>query len=135
MDRARVMKDAILQNKADETNELLPVMIEEGYVYCENGIVYPNFCVFDKENYKAICELLLPISKYTKSYMEQIFEKAAIELVKVTPNFVKDQCKNIAQLHYSSGVMGFVVNELIGNGSLTVPKEKTNLAIWGINHR
>ena len=135
MDRARVMKDAILQNKADETNELLPVMIEEGYVYCENGIVYPNFYVFDKENYKAICELLAPNLKYTKAYMEQIFEKAAIELSKVTPSFVKDQCKNIAQLHYSSGVMGFVVNELIDNGSLVVPKEKTNLAIWGINHK
>ena len=134
MDRARVMKDAILQNKADETNELLPVMIEQDYVYCENGIVYPNFYVFDKENYKAICELLAPVSKYTKSYMKQIFDKAAIELVKVTPSFVKDQCENIAQLHYSSGVMGFVVNELIDNGSLIVPKEKTNLAIWGINH-
>ena len=67
--------------------------------------------------------------------MEQIFEKAAIELSKVTPSFVKNQCKNIAQLHYSSGVMGFIVNELIDNGSLIVPKEKTNLAIWGINHK
>ena len=91
--------------------------------------------MFDKENYKKIYEILAPVSKYTKSYMKQIFEKAAIELSKVTPSFVKDQCKNIAQLHYSSGVMGFVVNELIENGSLIVPKEKTNLAIWGINHK
>ena len=67
--------------------------------------------------------------------MKKIFDKATTELSKVIPNFVKDQCKNIAQLHYSSGVMGFVVNELIGNGSLIVPKEKTNLAIWGINHK
>ena len=67
--------------------------------------------------------------------MKQIFDKAAIELAKVTPSFVKDQCENIAQLHYSSGVMGFIVNELIDNGSLIVPKEKTNLAIWGINHK
>lgn len=56
--------------------------------------------------------------------MEQIFQKATSELVKVFPSFVKDQCKNIAQLHYSSGVMGFIVNELIDNGSLIVPKEK-----------
>ena len=67
--------------------------------------------------------------------MKQIFDKATTELSKVTPNFVKDQCKNIAQLYCSSGVMGFIVNELIDNGSLIVPKEKINLAIWGINHR
>lgn len=67
--------------------------------------------------------------------MKKIFDKAATELSKVIPNFVKDQCKNIAQLHYSSGVMGFVVNGLIDNGRLIVPKEKTNLAIWGINHK
>lgn len=47
--------------------------------------------------------------------MEQIFQETAIELAKVTPSFL--------------------VNELIDNGSLIVPKEKTNLAICGINHR
>lgn len=47
--------------------------------------------------------------------MEQIFGKAAIELAKVTPSFL--------------------INELIDNGSLIVPKEKTNLAICGINHK
>ena len=134
-DRAKVMNDAILENNADESNEILPAMIEKGYVYCKNGIVYPNFYVFNKESYKGICELFAPVSKYIKSYMEQIYEKAATELCKVTPGFLKNQCEIIAKLHFSLNSVGTMVNELVDNGSLIVPEEKTNLAIWGINHR
>ncbi len=135
MDRARVMNDAILENKADENNQMLPVMIEQGYVYCENGIVYPKFYVFDKENYKKICDLIKPISELGNAYMKKICDKAAYELSKITPSFVKEQCKNITYLHYTNGVMGFIVTELIDNGSLIVPNEKTNLAIWGVNNK
>ena len=134
MDRWRVMHDAILQNKADESNRMLPIMVENGFVYCENGIVYPLFPVFNKENYKQICDLLEPVAEIARMCMEKICTRASAELTKITPSGVKEQCDDIVKIHYGTNTMGFIVECLIDENKLIVPKERTNLSIWGVNH-
>lgn len=130
--KAEAMCDAVLGKPADTENEMLPELIENGFILCKNGILSAKFPVFEKQVFDKLSRLLRPVVEMISECMIKISEKAASILAEHAPASVRSQCADIAKIHHRLDVMAFLFEKMVENGQLMVPKEKTNLCIFGV---
>lgn len=130
--KAEAMCDAVLGKPADTENEMLPELIENGFILCKDGILSANFPVFKKPVFDKLPRLLRPIVEMVSECMIEISEKAASILAEHAPASVRSQCADIAKIHHRLDVMAFLFEKMVENRKLMVPKEKTNLCIFGV---
>lgn len=124
--------DAILENDADRNNQTLPWLIENRFIFSENGRLSANFPVFTNDVYEQILDALEPAIAKTASCMIDISDRAAKILEKTAPAAVKDQCETIAKINHRLDAAAFILEKLIADGKLYLPKEKTPLCMWGV---
>ncbi len=64
--------------------------------------------------------------------MIDISDRAAKILEKSAPAAVKEQCATIAKIHHRLDVAAIILEKLIADGKLYLPKEETPLCMWGV---
>jgi len=64
--------------------------------------------------------------------MIMISDKAEKRLTEHAPAAVKDQCGDVAKIHYRLDVAAFLMEKLIEDKKLTVPTEQVPLCVWGV---
>lgn len=130
--RREAMCGAVLGEAADKENPTLPHLIENGFIFCEDGRLSANFPVFDSEVFSQLCELLKPVSKIAADCMIDASGKAEKLLKTRTPSAVREQCGAIAKIRHRLDVAAVLMEELIADGRISIPKEKTPLCVWGV---
>ena len=131
-EKAEAMCAAILKGKADRENYALPKLIEDGFISCTEGVLSANFPVFSSEVYEKVKEMIAPITELVCDCMLQISEMAEKMLTEHAPAAVKDQCGAVAKIHHRMDVTAFLLEQLIKDKKLIVPKEQTPLCVWGV---
>ncbi len=124
--------DAILENDADRNNQTLPWLIENRFIFSENGRLSANFPVFTNDVYEQILDALEPAIAKTASCMIDISDRAAKILEKTAPAAVKNQCETVAKINHRLDAAAIIFEKLIADGKLYLPKEKTPLCMWGV---
>ena len=130
--RAEAVCDAILEKEANKNNPTLPWLIERRFIFSDNGRLTANFPVFRESVYYGVLEILEPAIAQTASCMIDISDRAAKILEKSAPASVKEQCATIAKIHHRLDVAAFILEKLIADGKLYLPKEETPLCMWGV---
>lgn len=127
------MTDAALFKNADESNEQLIRLIDEGFVSCDNGKLSPKFPVFKSEIFGGeLKEILLPMIDTVCDAMIKICETAAETLMGYVPKNLKDKCGQLAHIHYQMDAMAFIIETLVAEKYLLIPDEKMNLCVFGV---
>ncbi|MBQ8800523.1 MAG: sigma-70 family RNA polymerase sigma factor [Lachnospiraceae bacterium] len=132
MERVEAMCAAVLGDKADRENVTLPELVEQGFVTCKDGVLSANFPVFTAEVYKKVQELVAPLTEVVCDCMLMISDKAEKRLTEHAPAAVKNQCGDVAKIHYRLDVAAFLMEQLIEDKKLIVPAEQTPLCVWGV---
>lgn len=130
--KAEAVCDAILESDANRSNQTLPWLIENRFIFSDNGRLSANFPVFTTGVYEQILEALEPAIAQTASCMIDISDRAAKILEKSAPAAVKEQCATIAKIHHRLDVAAIILEKLIADGKLYLPKEETPLCMWGV---
>lgn len=131
-DKIEIMCDAILGNPADRENDMLPELIENGFIMCRDNVLSANFPVFEETVFKKLILMLDNIIDEVSCCMIDISHRATAELKKIVPEYLKNQCEDVAKIHHRLDVAAFLFEELIGNNRLVVPDEKIPLCVWGV---
>lgn len=126
--------DAILNREPDRSNPMLPWLMEQNFICCNNNVLSANFPVFDKSAFEDVCQLLSDVIKEIVDCMIGISDKAEKILSEHAPNSVRDQCGDIAKIHHRLDVAAFLLENMIENKMLTVPDEKVPLCMWGVRN-
>ncbi len=125
--------DAILQKPADPDNEMLPRLIDEGFVCCESGRLSANFPVFSDQCFQhELYDLLKPATDIVCRCMQEVCTAAAEILKGFTPPALKDKCGRLAFIHHQVDVMAFIMETLVNRGSLTIPDSDEKLCMFGV---
>lgn len=130
--RAEAVCDAILEKEADKNNPTLPWLIERRFIFSENGKLTANFPVFTESAYDRILDYLEPATARVADCMIDISDRATKILEKSAPAAVKEQCATIAKIHHCLDVAAIILERLIADGKLYLPKEETPLCMWGV---
>ena len=130
--KIEAMCDAILQKDTDRGNPVLPWLVEQGFLFCREGKVLPNFPVFDAPVFQEVRQILSPVAERVADCMIAISDRAEKILVQKVPKPVRGQCSAIAKIHHRVDVTAFLMEWLIREKKLTVPAEKMPLCVWGV---
>uniref|UniRef100_UPI0040575DEE sigma-70 family RNA polymerase sigma factor n=1 Tax=Acetatifactor sp. TaxID=1872090 RepID=UPI0040575DEE len=131
-DCIRAMTDAALFKDADEDNEQLIHLINEGIISSNNGRLFPNFPVFSDEVFHQLEDILSPMIEETCKCMIQICNVAEETLKNYVPKALKDKCGQLSRINYQMNTMALIIEEMAANGQLTIPDERTNLCMFGV---
>lgn len=126
--------DAILNREPNRDNPMLPWLIEENFISCNNNVLSANFPVFDKSSFEKMCLLLSDVIKIIADCMIGISDKAEKILSDHSPDSVRDQCGDIAKIHHRLDVAAFLIENMIEKKMLIVPDEKVPLCMWGVRN-
>lgn len=130
----QVMNDAVVGKTADGESENLIRLIENGVVRSDHGILVPAFPVFAKSVLDdKILKLLMPVIDKVSEAMLYICGMAEKTLADYVPDGLKDKCGQLAVIHHQMDVMAFLVETMVRNGHLSIPKERMNLCIYGVD--
>ena len=130
--KAEALCDAILHKEKSEENHTIPWLIENKFILCENNKVSANFIVFERDIFDKVTCILSDIIEEVANCMIDISDRAEKILAEHAPASLKEQCGDIAKIHHRLDVAAFLMEELIKENKLIVPKEKTPLCIWGV---
>ena len=133
--KAEAMNDAVLGNPANEANSAVPDLIADGFISCRDGILSPEFPVFEEPVFDQLCNIVKPISEAVADCMIDISGKAAAILAENAPESVRTQCADIAKIHHRLDVAAFLMEKMVEKGDLIVPNERVNLCIFGVKKR
>ena len=129
--KTAAMCDAILSKDADRENPALPWLIEHNFIFCDKGKLSPNFLVFDKADFDQIRRLLKSSAENVADCMIEISDQAGKLLMQYAPASVKEQCCDIAKIRRLD-VAALLLENLVAEQKLTVPKEEMPLCVWGV---
>ena len=132
--RTDTLCDAILKkNVADCTSqEVVAQLANEGMINVQDGILNANFPTLTSRESYYIRKELKPITDIIVGCMEEICSSAAILFKKHTPKELQEHCEQLAYVRYQADAMGIIVENLVSDGFLTVPEERTNLTVFGV---
>jgi len=133
--KAEAMNDAVLGNPANEANSAVSDLIADGFISCRDGILSPEFPVFEEPVFDRLCTLIKPISEMVANCMTDISDKAETILAEHAPESVRTQCADIAKIHHRLDVAAFLMEKMVEKGSLAVPDERVNLCIFGVKKK
>lgn len=128
----QAMTDAALCKDANENNEQLIRLINEGVISSDNGRLLPEFPVFSESVFDKVKEIIQPAIDETCNCMVEICDIAAETLKDFAPKALKDKCGQLARIRYQMDVMAFIVETMVKRNQLIVPDEKVNLCIFGV---
>ena len=134
-EKLNVMCDAILGKPADENNSTIPELIDGGFITVNDGILTPNFAVFGIEAGRKIESMLDPYYKEIGKFMIEVSELCAGILKEHAPAHVKDQCAIVARIHHGLDGGAILIENLLKDGSLYLPKGKVPLGVFGVDQR
>lgn len=131
--RSQVLCDAILQNPiTNQNDETIAQLVSEGMITVNEGITKANFPVFtSRQNHlmrKQLQEIIDPIT----NCMEIICSIACEIFKRHTPKYFHDRCEHLCYVRHQADAMGIIIENLVRDGYLHVPEEKTNLCIFGV---
>ena len=129
------MNDAVLNNVADEGNEELINLIDEGFIKVEQGRLLPNFAVFKAEAFDELKEILTPAIEEVSGCMREICDIAAETLKDYVPKALTDKCGQLSTINHQMDVMAYIIEEMVKREHLIIPEEKTNVCIFGVDER
>ncbi len=129
------LNDSVLFKDADENNSELARFIDEGFVKSDNGKLSPNFAVFTQSVYDEITALMAPVTEDVCACMEEICGIAENILKDYVPKALKDRCGQMAQIHHQLDIMAYIIETMVSRGQLTIPEEKANIAMFGVDMR
>ena len=126
------MCDAVLGAPADETNEMLIQLIEDGFLSGKGGRLIANFPVFTEDVLAQIEALAEPLIEEVCSCMQEICDTATKTLKDYVPRALQSKCAQLACIHHQMDVMAFIIETMVKKKQLIVPDEKVNLCIYGV---
>ncbi|MBQ8164634.1 MAG: sigma-70 family RNA polymerase sigma factor [Clostridia bacterium] len=131
-EKAEVMCDAILGNKANIENNTSELLIENGFIGSKEDKLSAKFPVFPDKVYTDLCEIINPITEIICDCMIEISNQAETILKDHVPASVKNQCRDIAKIRFRLDVAAFLLETLISEKKLILPSSKTPLCVWGV---
>lgn len=135
-DWVRGMTDAVLFREADDTNEQLIREIDQGIISCCKGRLSPAFPVFGRELFEVGLKTLLgDIIVETADVIENVCREAAEILAGYVPSALKSRCGQMACIDHQLKTIAFIVEAMVEKGLLTVPEERVNLCVFGVDMR
>lgn len=126
------MMDAVRNNRADEDNDELIRLIEEGFIKSEEGFLFANFPVFTKENYELVKRLLEPVIDMVVEIVTENCKIAEDELKKYVPLNMRKYCGHLANVHYQVESAAVIIEEMEKVGLLMIPSEKSNVCMFSV---
>ena len=132
--RSDTLCDAILKRNVNDctSEEVIAQLVNEGMIKVKDGKLNANFPTLTSQENHYIREELKPITDIIVNCMEKICSSAAILFKKHTPKQLKEHCEQLAYVRYQADAMGIIVENLVSDGFLIVPEERTNLCIFGV---
>lgn len=127
------MTDAVLLKTADENNEQLIRLIDEGVISSENGKISPNFPVFKESVFEKITRILEPVINVAEKCMEEICLAAEKILIDYVPPALTPKCGQLTQICCQMDVMALIIEAMVDSNQLTVPNKKINLCMFGVD--
>ncbi len=125
------MYAAILEQNADDKNEMVAHLIEKGFISSENGKLKANFPVFDAVLLKnQASELLKPLWEQISAYIGEICSVAATIMKNHVPKALSETCDQLVFIKYQMDALAFVIETMIEKQYLTVPEHRENLTIF-----
>ena len=128
----KAMMDAVMREKADEKNDELIRLIEEGFIKSEGGLLSANFPVFTKQEYDLVKTLLEPAVDVIFDVIAEICKLAEESLKKHVPSNMKKYCGHLANIHYQVDSAALMIEEMVSKKMLTVPNEKVNVGMFAV---
>ncbi len=129
---AKAMWDAILRKPADYGNPVLPILIENRFVACEEGLLQPLFPVFDACGFSDLCTALSAAIHCVADCMIRVCEIAEPLLKRYTPRSLWDQCADIAKINHRLNTVAFLTEDLLEKGKLVLPDKKAPLGVFAV---
>ena len=126
------MMEAVKKEKADEDNDELIRLIEEGFITSENGYLDANFPVFTKADYDSVKGLLEPVTEMIFKIIDEMCKIAEVELKKYVPSNMKKYSGHLANVHYQLESAAVMVEEMVDKGMLKIPSEKANVCMFAV---
>ena len=133
VERAEALCDGILGNPVTKENEeTVAQLVREGMLFVADGRIKANFPTFtSKADYLMRKELKEGIDAGAEC-MEMLCTAAAEIFKKYAPKNLQDRCERLCYVRHQVDPMAIIVEKLVADGFLVVPKEPTNLCIFGI---
>lgn len=128
----QAMTDAVLGKAADEDNDQLIRLIEEGFISCDQGRLSAHFPVFSSASLEQAQQTLKPLAEGVCGCMLQICEIAAKALRGTVPKALESKCSQLAFIRHQMDVMALIVETLVDQGRLLLPKAEEKPCIFGV---
>ena len=127
------MCDAILEKMPDENNDMLLRLIDEGFISVSNKKLAANFPVFSAKVFEnEIWEIIKPIAEEICGWMTTICDIAEQTLKNDVPKALINSCGQLSHIHYQMDAMAFIVEEMVEQEWLMIPKSSEKLCVFGV---
>lgn len=107
--KAEAMCDAILEKDANKENPVIPWLIENKFIFCENDKLSANFPVFERDIFDKVICILSDVIEDVTNCMIDISDKAEKILAEHAPASLKSQCGDIAKIHHRLDAAAFLL--------------------------
>ena len=129
----QVICDGILNTSISMQNEeAVAQLVGRGVVAVENGIIKAKFPTFTTRQAHYMRQELKKTIDATVECMDKICTMTTEICKKYTPKHLQDRCERLAYAYYQADAMGIIIEKLVADGYLIVPKEQTNLCVFGV---
>ena len=127
------MCDAILEKKPNTNNDMLMRLIHDGYISIQGEKLFAEFPVFSQEMFdNTIWSVLKPLAEDVCGCMMDVCDVAAQTLKKYIPKELLPQGDRLAFIRHQMDVMALIIETLVKNNFLSLPKEKEKLCVFGV---
>lgn len=131
-DCVEAVNAAVLGREAPKDNEMVILMIEQGFIRSDGGRLSANFPVFTQSQYEHVRERLRPVAEEIAAFSEKICLEAGKLLDAFVPEFLHGQTGPLAFIKYEMDVPALIVESLLKNGFLDLSQDNEKLAMFGV---
>lgn len=127
------LTDAVLNKSADENNDELLRLVEEGYIISKNGELSANFAVISETMLNETIKVLLtPVIEITYDCMKKIGLTAGNLLTKYQPQPLKALAKQLGYMKYQTDTMSLILEQMLSDGFLQKPDGSVMPCMYGV---
>lgn len=127
------MCDAILEKTADQNNDMLIRLIDEGFITSQGGKLSAAFPVFSSDMMdNTIWPILKPLAEDICDCMIKVCDLAAQTLKNFIPKALSNQGAQLAFIHHQMDVMAFVIETMVERNWLVIPRGNEKLCVFGV---
>ncbi len=122
----------VMQGIPPHDIEVAALLVQGGYLCSDEGFLKANFPVYTVSQFNELLELLSPITKEIASEFLQINKIAVKILSSHVPKALKERCGTLGMVISGMAAMACTVEEICGQGMLTLPKHKEIVSAFGV---